>query len=60
MYYITSGSPSFQWDNRYGNESLSFWGGIIWNRLPDEYKAAKSCDEFKMEEEVGRDLDRFK
>ena len=33
---------------RYGNESLSFWGSMVWNRLPDIYKAAKSCDEFKM------------
>ena len=34
--------------SRYGNESLSFWGSMVWNRLPDIYKAAKSCDEFKM------------
>ena len=34
--------------NRYGNESLSFWGSMVWNRLPDKYKAAKSCEEFKM------------
>ena len=34
--------------SRYGNESLSFWGSIVWNRLPDIYIAAKSCDEFKM------------
>ena len=34
--------------NRYGNKSLSFWGSIVWNRLPDKYKAAKSCEEFKM------------
>ena len=34
--------------SRYGNESLSFWGSKVWNRLPDIYKAVKSCDEFKM------------
>ena len=34
--------------SRYGNGSLSFWGSMVWNRLPDIYKAAKSCDEFKM------------
>ena len=32
----------------YGNESLSFRGNIIWNQLPDQYKAAKTDDEFKM------------
>ena len=31
-----------------GKESLSFWGSMVWNRLPDIYKAAKSCNEFKM------------
>ena len=33
---------------KYGNESLSFWGCMVLNRLPDIYKAAKSCDKFKM------------
>ena len=32
----------------YGNESLSFWGGIIWNQLPNQYKAAKTDNELKM------------
>ena len=33
---------------KYGNESLSFRGSIIWNQLPDQYKAAKTDNEFKM------------
>ena len=33
---------------KYGNESLSFRGSIIWNQLPDHYKAAKTDNEFKM------------
>ena len=35
--------------SRYGNESLSFWGSMVWNRLPDIYKAAKSCYELRGE-----------
>ncbi len=34
--------------NKYGNESLSYRGSMVWNRLPDQYKAAKSDDEFKI------------
>ena len=41
---------------KYGNESLSFRGSIIWNQLPDQYKAAKTDNEFKMTLKVGRDL----
>ena len=41
---------------KYGNESLSFRGSIIWNQLPDRYKAAKNDNEFKMKSKVGRDL----
>ena len=33
---------------KYGSESLSFRGSIIWNKLPDQYKAAKTDDEFEM------------
>ena len=33
--------------NKYGNEYLSFMGSIVWNRLPDQYKAATSDNEFK-------------
>ena len=33
---------------RYGHESLSFRGSIIWNQLPYQYKAAKTDNEFKM------------
>ena len=33
---------------KYGSESLSLRGSIIWNKLPDQYKAAKTDDEFKM------------
>ena len=33
---------------KYGNESLSFRGSIIWNQLPDQYKDAKTDNEFKM------------
>ena len=33
---------------KYGNESLSFRGSIIWNQLPGQYKAAKTDHEFKM------------
>ena len=33
---------------RYGNESFSFRGGIIWDQLPDQYKAANTDHEFKM------------
>ena len=33
---------------KYGNESLTFRGSIIWNQLPDQYKAAKTNNEFKM------------
>ena len=33
---------------KYGNESLSFRGSIIWNQLPDQYKAAKTDHEFKI------------
>ena len=33
---------------KYGNESLTFRGNIIWNQLPDQYKAAKTDNEFKM------------
>ena len=33
---------------KYGNESLSFRGSIIWNQLPDQCKAAKTDNEFKM------------
>ena len=31
-----------------GNELLSFRGSIIWNQLRDQYKAAKTGNEFKM------------
>ena len=41
---------------KYGNESLSFRGSILWNQLPDQYKAAKTDHEFKMKITVGRDL----
>ena len=34
--------------NKYGNESLSFRGSIVWDRLPDRYEAAKSDNVFKM------------
>ena len=34
---------------KYGTESLSFRGRIIWNQLPDKYKIAKSDEEFKMQ-----------
>ena len=40
----------------YGNESLSFRGSIIWNQLPDQYKDAKTNNEFKKKFKVGRDL----
>ena len=33
---------------KYGSDSLSFRGSIIWNKLPDQYKAAKTDNEFKM------------
>ena len=33
---------------KYGNESLSLRGSIIWNKLPDQYKAGKTDNEFKM------------
>ena len=33
---------------KYGSESLPFRGSIIWNKLPDQYKAAKTDNEFKM------------
>ena len=33
---------------KYGNESLSFRGSIIWNQLPDHYKASKTDHEFKI------------
>ena len=33
---------------KYRNESLSFRGSIIWNQLPNQYKAAKTDHEFKM------------
>ena len=32
---------------KYGNESLSLRGSIIWNQLPDQYKAAKIDNEIK-------------
>ena len=31
---------------KYGSESLSFRGSIIWNKLPDQYKAAETDNEF--------------
>ncbi len=34
--------------NKYGNESLSFRGSIVWNRLSDQYKAVKTDNKFKM------------
>ena len=34
--------------NKYGIESLSFRGSKVWKRLPDQYKAAKSDNEFKI------------
>ena len=34
---------------KYGRESLSFRGSIIWNKLPDQYKTTKTDNEFKME-----------
>ncbi len=34
--------------NKYGNNSLSFRGSMVWNRLSDQYKAAKSNNEFKI------------
>ena len=33
---------------KYGSESLSFRGSIIWNQLPNQYKAAKTDNEFKI------------
>ena len=33
---------------KYGNESLTFRGSIIWNQLPDQYKATKTENEFEM------------
>ena len=55
---MTSGNPSslreifskkcFHIAKRYGNELLSFRGSIIWNLLPDQYKAAKTDNEVKM------------
>ena len=33
---------------KYGSESLSFRGSIMWNKLPDQYKAVKTDNEFKM------------
>ena len=32
---------------KYGNESLSFRGSIILNQLSDQYKAAKTDNDFK-------------
>ena len=64
--YVASGNPSFcgsllQLPNtrtkKYGNESLSFRGSIIWNQLPDQYKVTTNGNEFKKKTEVGRDLD---
>ena len=34
--------------NKYGNESLTCGGSIVWNRPSDQYKAAKSDNEFEM------------
>ena len=33
---------------KYGDESLSFRGNIIWNQLLDKYKIAKHDEEFKI------------
>ena len=33
---------------KHGSESLSFRGSIIWNQLPDQYKAAKTDHKVKM------------
>ena len=33
---------------KYGSELLSFRGSIIWNKLPDQEKAANTAIEFKM------------
>ena len=33
---------------KYGKESISLGGSIIWNQLPNQYKAAKTDNEFKM------------
>ena len=33
----------------YENESLSFRGNIIWHQLPDQYEAAETDNEFKIE-----------
>ena len=34
--------------NRYGTVSLSFRVSIIWNQIPDQYKAAKTDNIIKM------------
>ena len=36
------------WTNKQGNESFSLRDSIAWNRIPDEYKAAKRDTELKM------------
>ena len=45
---VTKQSPptSKHEDKKYGSESLSLRGSIIWNKLPDQYKVAKTDNEF--------------
>ncbi len=42
---------------KYGNNTLTFWGRMVWNKLSDQFKVGKSNNEIKSKLKVGKDFD---